>query len=676
VSLTGAELVRLLAAPRQVAIIGASQDPVKPAGRPLDYLRRYGYAGRLIPVTGRTASISGIPTVGAITELEPGSVEAAVVTLPAPLVLGALREADAVGVKAAVVIASGFENRDSEIRTELDEFARSTDLRIIGPNCLGSLEVPHGAYLTFSSVVATEPPAQGRVGLVTQSGALGNGLLMTLIRRHVGLTHWVSTGDEVNVGALELVAGMLEGPDIDAVGLFLEGITDLAWLPRVEDTLREAGKRLFFLKAANGADGGAAAAGHTGRLVGSADACRAILTEIGAHEVATVGELADALAVASIRPDLLSRSDQVVGVVTVSGATGVMAADRIGQSPNLRMAQVSTDPDGPLGRLVRPGVRPANPLDVAALNDTTILTSSVAAMAQAGVCDVVVVVESGLAHDRDVLARELAQTSPVPVLLTSLSEDDLVPTEVVGRLAAASIPYLPTVTRAVDALSRCVRAKDAAAPVPTHESTAATVGVEEIARRMPDDFPWARWRIIDGLDAAEAAAAAYGYPLVLKAAGRTIAHRSELNAVGVAADARELAELYPRVLSVVDGAGDVLIAQQFARGFELMISAVRDVELGAVAFVRLGGVLAEKLSLQTVLWHGWPAEQRQRILDNSQIGELLRGYRGGPLYDSASVNDVITAALAGVRDNFHMLEFNPVTVRESGAFVVDAIAQL
>lgn len=672
---TGSDLVRLLAKPARVAVIGASQNPSKPAGRPLDYMRRYGFTGQIIPVTSRTASIAGIPTVARVTDLEPDSVDVAVITLPAGLVLDALRQAEQVGVRVAIVIASGFEDRDSSIRRELDEFVLSSSMRIVGPNCLGSLAVPHSAYLTFSSVVANLRPLAGRIGLVTQSGALGNSLLMTLIRRQVGLAHWISTGDEVSIGVLELVAGMLESQDIDAVGLFLEGITDLAWLPKVEQALRSSDKRLFFLKAANSPDGGAAAAGHTGRLVGSADACRAVLCEIGAHEVETVGELADVLAVASIRPDLLTRGDVAVGVVTVSGASGVMAADRVGRSPNLHMAQVSTDRSGPLGRLLGPAINPANPLDIATLDDTTVFTSAIAAVAEAEVCDVMVVVESGLAHDREVLARELSRPLPVPLLLTSLSEDDLVPPEAVATLAAAGVPYLPTVMRAVDALSRCVQDK-AEATVSDARHHADVIGIEAVWQAAPVKFPWARWRIVADLDSARAAAAEFGLPLVIKAAGRSIQHRSELHAVGIARDDAAVETTYRRLAQIVDRAGDALIAQQFSTGFELMISAVRDVELSEVAFIRLGGVLAEKLTLQTVIWHGWPAERRLSVLAHSAIGELLQGYRGGPAYDLAAVNDVVSMALDLVRSDFQLLELNPVMVRESGAFVVDAIAQI
>src|SRR6185312_2321114 len=173
---------------------------------------------------------------------------------------------------------------------------------------------------TFSSVLRTERPRAGSVGMVTQSCALGNSLLQTLIRRHVGLSQWISSGDEVDVGALELTTGLLSQPNTTAVGLFLEGVSDLEWLPRLEEVLRGGDKRLFVLKAAKTAVGRRAAAGHTGRVVGSAAASQAILREIGAREVPTISALADALVVAGTAPALMRVARPRVAMISISGA--------------------------------------------------------------------------------------------------------------------------------------------------------------------------------------------------------------------------------------------------------------------------------------------------------------------------------------------------------------------
>jgi acyl-CoA synthetase (NDP forming) len=495
---------------------------------------------------------------------------------------------------------------------------------------------------------------------------------------------------------------MLRRSDIDVVGLFLEGITDLDWLPALEDALREPEKRLFVLKAASTAAGGLAAVGHTGRIVGSADASRAILREVGAREVATVGALADALAVSSTCPALLDSPRPRVSIVSVSGAAGVIGADRVANSERLRMA-------GPVGRdrsaaRLDSRLRPANPLDVPFLDETPVFTGAIVAAAEPAGSDVVVVVESGLAHDReDLVSTLIASRLPVPLVLTSLSEDDLVPPEWVARLAEAGIAFVPSIERAVDAVAQCAPTPsaseddgaeddgaedngaedDGAAATELAGGRAGVLGLEGAAAYLPADFPWARWHVVADERALPGLVARLGLPLVLKAAGRSIVHRAEAGAVRVVHVIDDLAREYAHVRAVCDRAGDAVVAQRFVpAGLEVMLSAVRDPELGPVAFVRLGGLWAERMSLQTVLWDGWNESRRERVLRRSAVGELLDGYRGGARYDVAALNRLVSQVLAAVAVDagpLRLLELNPVAVQEidtgGGVRVIDAVAR-
>jgi acyl-CoA synthetase (NDP forming) len=675
----GTDLIQVLACPRSVAVVGASTDPRRASGRPLHYLLRYGYRGRIVPVNARHAEVAGLPAVGSLADLDQGSIEAAVIALPAPAVLPALAEAEQLGVKVAVVIGSGFEDRATPLRRELDEFVASSDMRVVGPNCVGAVAVENAACLTFSTVLGAALPRLGTVGLVTQSGALGNSLLQTLIRRHVGISQWVSSGDEADVGALELVTGLLAREGTDAVGLFLEGLTDLDWLPRVEDVLRGGHKRLFVLKAANTAAGRLAAAGHTGRVVGSAAASHAILSEIGAREVPTLSALADALVVAGTSPGLLRTPRPRLAMVSISGAAGVIGSDRMAQHDRLAMAQIDTPSATMLASRLDSRLSPANPLDVPFIDDTAAFTGAVDAFAASDVADVVLAVESGLAHDRQELSAKLpASREHAAIVLTSLSEDDQIPADVAESLARAGIAYLPTVERAVDAIGAC--AADGAAPdAPLPEAQlpeARAHGLEWAAERLPGGFPWAAWQVVTTLDELQDTAARFGFPVVIKAAGRAITHRTELGAVRVVPDPAELGRTFDAVREICQAAGDVVVMQQMVSGdFEVMVSAVRDPEYGPVAYVRPGGTLAELMSGQAVLWGGWDPGRRARVLRSSVVGRLLDGYRGGTRHDLAALGDLVSTALAAVAGEMSFLEMNPVMVGKEAIHVVDLIAR-
>jgi acyl-CoA synthetase (NDP forming) len=675
----GTDLIQVLACPRSVAVVGASTDPRRASGRPLHYLLRYGYRGRIVPVNARHAEVAGLPAVRSLAELDQGSIEAAVIALPASAVLPALAEAEQLGVKVAVVIGSGFEDRAASLRRELDQFVAGSDIRVVGPNCVGAVAVENAACLTFSTVLGAALPRLGTVGLVTQSGALGNSLLQTLIRRHVGISQWVSSGDEADVGALELVTGLLAREGTDAVGLFLEGLTDLDWLPRVEDVLRSGHKRLFVLKAANTAAGRLAAAGHTGRVVGSAAASHAILNEIGAREVPTLSALADALVVAGTSPGLLRTPRPRLAMVSISGAAGVIGSDRMAQHDRLAMAQIDAPSATMLASRLDSRLSPANPLDVPFIDDTAAFTGAVDAFAASGVADVVLAVESGLAHDRQELSAKLpASREHAAIVLTSLSEDDQIPADVAGSLAWAGIAYLPTVERAVDAIGACA-ADGAAADALLPEAQlpeAWAHGLEWAAERLPGGFPWAAWQVVTTLDELPDTAVRFGFPVVIKAAGRAITHRTELGAVRVVHDPDGLGRAFHAVREICEAAGDVVVMQQMVSGgFEVMVSAVRDPEYGPVAYVRPGGTLAELMSGQAVLWGGWDPGRRARVLRASVVGRLLDGYRGGTRHDLAALSDLVSIALAAVAGEMSFLEMNPVMVGQEAIHVVDLIAR-
>jgi acyl-CoA synthetase (NDP forming) len=671
----GQELVELLANPAGVAVIGASSNPQSPSGRPVDYLTRFGFKGSVLPVNRRSSQIAGLYTIPDLSEAAFGTVDVALIAVPAPAVVRALADAERAGTRAAVIIGSGFEDRESPQRRALDEFVANSPMRVIGPNCVGTLGTEHTAYLTFSSVLRTERPQQGPVGLVTQSGALGNSLLQTLIRRHVGLCQWFSTGDEVDVGALELVTGLLGRDEVTAVGLFLEGIGDLAWLPRLEEVLKDEGKRLFVLKAASTGAGRQAAAGHTGRVVGSAEASRAILAEIGAVEVPTLSALADALVVAGTCSPVISGRPPRVAIVSVSGAAGVIGSDRVAGHPGLAMADVGEQAKTMLRSRIDARLTPANPLDVPFLDNTAAFADAISAFGAAGAADVVVAVESGLAHDREELAVKLISAAgPAAIVLTSLSEDDQIPSAAAESLAKSGIAYLPTIERAVDAVAACVR--QASSPAPPDSQETGVEGIEWAAARLPATFPWARWQVVTTAGQATDAAAELGLPLVLKAAGRTITHRTEAGAVRIVHERDELDQAFASLTAICARHGDTVIAQEMApSGFELMIAALRDQELGPLVFVRPGGTYAETMTGLAVLWSGWSASRREAVLRQSPVGRLLNGYRGGRRYDIAAINELSTALLAAVSGDMRFIEINPVIVGSDGVYVVDLIAR-
>jgi acetate---CoA ligase (ADP-forming) len=176
----------------------------------------------------------------------------AFVHLPADSVTAARRDLDQRAVRSAVVIGNGFKLSHSAARQDLVQFLGSPGrgLRLVGPNCVGTMSPPSGAHLNFSGVLQTTPARAGSAALVTQSGTTGNGILVSLLHRGAGLSHCFSTGDELEADALEVTADLLPRPEVSYVGLLIEGI-DIDWLPEVRQAMNHYGKQVFVVKVAD-----------------------------------------------------------------------------------------------------------------------------------------------------------------------------------------------------------------------------------------------------------------------------------------------------------------------------------------------------------------------------------------------------------------------------------------
>jgi acyl-CoA synthetase (NDP forming) len=353
----------------------------------------------------------------------------------------------------------------------------------------------------------------------------------------------------------------------------------------------------------------------------------------------------------------------------------VIGSDRVAAHTRLTMEGIDEQSATLLRSRLDARLEPANPLDVPFLDNTAAFADAVNGFAATSAVDVVLAVESGLAHDRQELTAKLTSTTgSATIILTSLSEDDQIPSAATDSLAKSGIPYLPSIERAVDALAACARPASSAAPPQPHEM--GIEGIEWAAGRLPATFPWARWRVVASADEAANAADELGFPLVLKAAGRVITHRSEVGAVRMPNERRELAGAFDAMAAVCARYGDAVIAQELAPpGFELMMAAIRDEEFGPIVFVRPGGTHAEMMTGQAVLWSGWPADRRERVLRESSLGRLLDGYRGGRRYSIEAVNELASTLLDAVDHEMRFIEINPVFVSLDSVRVVDLIAR-
>lgn len=559
--------------------------------------------------------------------------DTALLTGPAAGVLAALRECADGGVMNAVAFAAGFEAGEGrQRRAEVVEFLASMpEFRLIGPNCAGVMSAASGAVLSTSTALLNEPAAAGGAGLVMQSGGIAAGLLLTLLRRGAGFAHWFTTGDELGLGAIRIATALLDEPDCTAVGMFLEGITDPHHLPQLRAAIARSGKPVVALRCGDSTGGRAAAFVHTGRIVGDAEIARTALEQVGVRLAGTIEELCDAMTILSVMPPRAPAGQVRVAVATAAGGAGVIAADEVARAGNLRLAELTAEARGAIAKAVGSAAPVANPYDIPSLGDPSMFTRAVRAMAEHGGCDVVVAVATSLAHDYERLASDDYAGMP-PVVFAHLSPDDRFTGEQARRLAVAGIPGVPSVHSAIGAIADWAGRDPYAARAPQPVLTSAHRRLGLIRSRAELGAALDRWLApvvaVRSADGAVAAARRMRRRVAVKAEGSAIEHRTELGAVRTGLrSARQVAAAYEEVAAVCAASGDEVVVQAMAAdGVELLVSVLRDPELGPVALCRAGGALVEvggDNCVLTGLPSSWPA-----AVEASPVGRLLAGQRG------------------------------------------------
>jgi len=321
------DIADLLFRPRSIVVYGASSDPEKLSGRPLDYLKRLGYQGDFFAVNPRRDSVQEVPSYADVAEV-PGPVDLAIVVLPAKEAVEALRSCAEANVGAAIVFASGFDesvNGDRQLQAELRELVATSTMRVVGPNCLGAFCAHEGTFATFSTAFdASHDLPDSPIALVSQSGAVGTFTFSAMSALGVGVRYFANPGNQADVTAVELLRSLVEYPDVEILLGHLEDGRDLEGVEALARRARELGKPLVILKAGRTPAGARAIAAHTASHAGDDVALTHLLNQHGCIRVESMEEMADtALGLVSRRRVEGPR----VTIVTLSGGAGALAAD-------------------------------------------------------------------------------------------------------------------------------------------------------------------------------------------------------------------------------------------------------------------------------------------------------------------------------------------------------------
>ncbi len=466
-------LIDALLRPRGVALIGASRDPRALGGRPLGFLARYGYRGRVYPVNGRGGEVQGLTAYASVLDL-PGPVDLALVMVRAELVAAVLRECAAAKVAVAVVVSSGFgegmgagEGLLQATRSELLGPAEAgSGMRILGPNCEGLASLPASAPLTFSPVLDIDASGTrlrpGNVAVLSQSGGMGFAVAQWGTAAGLSFSYIISTGNEYDLDCLELAGHLVDTPETEVVAMLIEGVSDLGALAAVGMRFRQAGKHLVVAKLGKTAPGARGAYAHTRHVAGDTEECRRVFAACGIVEAADADELVDvvqaiaktrALGAAALPPGAR------IGIATTSGGAGVWFADACA-ARGLTVPPLSAALQDTMKGYMPTFGSPVNPVDLTAqLTAGGSVVPPLAALAGSGEVDAVTLVTSlssagRLERDAEALAG-LVRRSAVPVFVFSYTRPA---PSCVAILQDIGVPWYTSADRTARGLAALVTA--------------------------------------------------------------------------------------------------------------------------------------------------------------------------------------------------------------------------
>ena len=685
-----------LLTPCSVAVVGASNEPARIGGRPIDYMKRQNFAGTIYPVNPNRPEIQGIrafPSVASLPEIP----DVAIVAVPAAITVQTIAELAAKGVKSAIVFTAGFAEVDdagAALQAEMVATARAHDMRLVGPNCLGLFNARIGWYPIFTASMENGFPLPGRIGIASQSGAYGTHLFAAARDRGIGTPVCVTTGNEADVTIGDVIHWLAHDPDTDVIAAYAEGIREPESFLAALAAARAVRKPIVMMKVGRSALGTKAAQSHTASIAGDDAVTDAVLAEFGVVRARATEEILDIAVTATKR---IYPVRNTLGVITISGGAGVLISD-VADSLGLAMPEMPETAQADLKKLI-PFCAPRNPVDCTAqaINDPKLIGAFTESMVADGGYASVLAFFSQVGGSKTVAPAIRQQMNAVrdahPDRLYMLSV--LAPIERVREYESDGFVVLEDPSRAVVAIDAMGRFGAAFAAPPNQ----APPGIPRIT--LPDStptesaaktilaqagIPSAPERACATAEEAIAAAEEFGYPVVLKILSADIIHKSEIG--GVLLDIADkdsvqagFASLLHRARSAAPNArlDGILVAKQLKGGVECILGIHRDPVFGPIAMFGLGGIFVEVM--KDVVFHRCPfgADVAERMIRSIRAAPLLLGARGRPPVDIPALADMLArlsvfAHQSGPR--LQSIDLNPVFAMPTGAFAADAVIEI
>ena len=689
--------VKKMLYPLSVAVIGASRDPATVGGAIFRNLIRGSFTGTIFPVNPRAVSIGGVLAYPSVLDV-PGDVDLAIIAVPAAAVLDVADECGRKGVWGLVIISAGFGEAGpagKERERKLIEKALGYGMRVIGPNCLGILNASPKVNLngTFSPV----SPAAGRMGICSQSGALGLALLEYSQSMSLGISNFVSIGNRIDISSNDLLEFWEDDEDTDLMILYMESFGNPRKFSRIARRVAHK-KPIIAVKGGKSEAGAQAATSHTGALAAAEVAVEAMFRQTGIIRVDTIEEMFNAAKFLSEQP--LPKGPNI-GILTNAGGPGVLAADAcVGWG--LKVPPLSDETKKKLQEFLPPEAAISNPVDMIASAPAASYEKAINVMLEDPALDalMVIYIPPLVTRPEDVATAIRIAMGPYkggkPVaacFMTTTGKVDLnigqgkrvpsyiFPEDGVQALAKAYRYSLfrqaPTgVVPKFDDINEAQAAKIISGALPAAGAEGAWLMPEECIAVL-NSFGISSIHTEAALTAQEAAekAVIVGFPAAVKLRSSSLTHKTDVGGVVLdVGDEAEAIKAFESIRGQMEQAGlerdmeGVIVQQMAFGGQEVIVGMTQDPTFGPLVMVGLGGIQVELMKDVSFSLHPLTDLDPARMLSRLKSLPLLKGWRGRQKRDIKALEELLLrfSALIEAFPEIEQMEINPVLVMDEG----------
>ena len=676
--------------PKSIAVVGASTKEHTIGSDIMKRLQEYKFTGQIYPINPKGGIIEGLQAYTSVNEV-PGDIDLAIVVVNSKFVLSTLDQCHEKGIKGLCIITAGFKEtgkEGAELEKQLLEKLREYDMRAVGPNCLGVVNT--NPEIRMDGCFAETLPERGHIGFVSQSGALGGGILNILKDLNLGFAQFISIGNQADINAETAMEYWENDEDVDQILLYMESIANPANFRKLATRISKK-KPVLALKAGRSAAGASAASSHTGSLAGADKAANALLAQSG---VIREYSLKNLFSTAKVFANCPIPKGNRVAIITNSGGPGIMATDAVCEY-GMEIAKITDETKETLRSFLPAAASVKNPIDMIASAPIEHYKETLKTVIADENVDMIMVIYLPFLGLKDIdVAKAVmeikAEYPEKPVIGVFMTKNDFF-----TKLSDMEV-NMPFFMYAEEAAEGFMRLDQQRKWIARPEGSIPCYDVDRkkaesiIYEALKEDRAQLTTReSIDVLDAYGIRVCksgfatneqevlelgnSIGYPVVMKMTSKTTSHKTDVGGVRVNIQSEEqLRAEYQDLLSkleekgLLDGLEGVIIQEMVKGNREMVCGIATDPQYGPMMMFGLGGVFIEVMKDVTFRIAPLTDVDAEEMIKSVKAYKLLEGARGTKPADMNQIQETLLRLSQLVSDYKFIdeLDINPLLVSE------------